>query len=312
MLKKYQIFYHRNELFIKIFAIAFSAILFVAFTIGFVAIKTAEKAYISSYKESNQLLLNKVSHDYEALNDNIINVFQSLNFNPAMKHFLKDNLSSEIDHNVAIFQMKDELKNTRLLYNEIASHLIVVGTNGKIHYQGQGGLLYRPEEFLDKKYIKLAKSFPQSTHYFSKQHGYSDITKDKANLTITKALYDQEGVYGFAIMMILEEEFSQFYTRLVDPNINRVWIADTQGTIISSNHKTDIGKKNETFLSKDEKKAFRVKQSLTKQPVYSFNYTLYNLINDELVAKKNDFTSNRFLGRSFFNYFSFHHHLLGD
>lgn len=286
MWHRYKRFYNHNELFIKIFSIALTAILIVAFTIGFVAIKAAEKAYLASYKESNELLLDKVTEDYEALNDNIVTIFQTLSFNPAMKHFLKDNLPSELDNNVAIYQMKEELQNTRLLYNKIASHLILVGKNEKIHFQGQGRLLMTSRQLLASDYLKKAEKIPQSLHYTFSQHGYTDITKDKPNLIISKALYDEKGIYGFAVMMILEEEFSQFYTELVDPSMNHLWITNAAGQIISSNLKEDIGKTNRIFLNNIKSPSSKIQQTISKQPIYSFDYTLYNAINDKLVAKR--------------------------
>ncbi|MEG0294406.1 cache domain-containing sensor histidine kinase [Enterococcus sp.] len=280
-------FYKRNELLIKLLLLFLVATISVGTVIAFVSIKTAERAYVDSYKDSSQLLLSQMNDNYESLNDSMINIIKGVQFNPAVKHYMKDDFTDETKKlNQAIYHMKQQILNTNLLYNNISSNLVILGTNKNIHYQSEGKSLYTPDELLEKEYIKQAHDDPMSTVYHYSTKGYSYATDDKPSLIVVKAIHDLDGVYGYVLMTILESEFSQFYSRLLDPNVNQVWISNREGLIISSNQKQDIGTNIDQKKAQFTKLEAKNVNALSQEKIYSFDYDLYNLVAEKLVAQK--------------------------
>ena len=286
MLTKILTFYKRNELLIKLLLLFLVATISVGTVIAFVSIKTAERAYVDSYKDSSQLLLSQMNDNYESLNDSMINIIKGVQFNPAVKHYMKDDFTDETKLNQAIYHMKQQILNTNLLYNNISSNLVILGTNKNIHYQSEGKSLYTPDELLEKEYIKQAHDDPMSTVYHYSTKGYSYATDGKPSLIVVKAIHDLDGVYGYVLMTILESEFSQFYSRLLDPNVNQVWISNREGLIISSNQKQDIGTNIDQKKAQFTKLEAKNVNALSQEKIYSFDYDLYNLVAEKLVAQK--------------------------
>lgn len=287
MLTKILTFYKRNELLIKLLLLFLVATISVGTVIAFVSIKTAERAYVDSYKDSSQLLLSQMNDNYESLNDSMINIIKGVQFNPAVKHYMKDDFTDETKKlNQAIYHMKQQILNTNLLYNNISSNLVILGTNKNIHYQSEGKSLYTPDELLEKEYIKQAHDDPMSTVYHYSTKGYSYTTDGKPSLIVVKAIHDLDGVYGYVLMTILESEFSQFYSRLLDPNVNQVWISNREGLIISSNQKQDIGTNIDQKKAQFTKLEAKNVNALSQEKIYSFDYDLYNLVAEKLVAQK--------------------------
>lgn len=287
ILTKILTFYKRNELLIKLLLLFLVATISVGTVIAFVSIKTAERAYVDSYKDSSQLLLSQMNDNYESLNDSMINIIKGVQFNPAVKHYMKDDFTDETKKlNQAIYHMKQQILNTNLLYNNISSNLVILGTNKNIHYQSEGKSLYTPDELLEKEYIKQAHDDPMSTVYHYSTKGYSYATDDKPSLIVVKAIHDLDGVYGYVLMTILESEFSQFYSRLLDPNVNQVWISNREGLIISSNQKQDIGTNIDQKKAQFTKLEAKNVNALSQEKIYSFDYDLYNLVAEKLVAQK--------------------------
>lgn len=170
------------------------------------------------------------------------------------------------------------------LYDEIPSNLLIFGTNGRIYSQNGSYPIYSITELWHKEYLQKANSFPNKINYTVTKDGYFVYTKNERVLIVSKAIKKAEGtIYGYALMMIREADFSKFYANLLDASIDQLWIYQQNHLLVSTNQSNYHVAK---FYPSTVKRKASTIATIHQIKLNSFNYQLLLNTNDLLVAKE--------------------------
>lgn len=285
--------YLKNELLFNILIIVILSVSLVTVIVTAVVLNISEKAYVRSYRESNSIILKKAQADYEELNNSVFNILNQINQTATVESYLslKEMLPSEEAQ--AIRLMIEQLSDTALLYQDIPSNLILFGINGKTFYQNDAVGTMDYDKVLLEKVIVEANKKPNLISYQFIDHGYTTYTKNSPGLAIVQVLKNtQNEIYGHALIFIREKDFAKFYDSLVDQSVNGIYVFDSEGAIISSNHKSNIGQKGNTLFDTSQQILAKSSADMTSEnatvlpkKLYSYNYILTSVINESALIK---------------------------
>lgn len=288
--RKYSFFYHNNELFIKIISIVVISIFLVSTVIFLFILKISERSYIDSYQKSNDIILTQIQSDYETLNDNIVNMLTNISQSQEVLNYVTADSKDPKIINRFFYEFTDKMNHTNILDKKIPSNLILVGENGNIYYHNGARRIITTDELLSLDFIKKAKLNPQTLYYEFLPLGLTSITNKQPVLAIVKVLFNEEtGVLGYAIISITERDFSDFYSKLVDKDINTISIINKYGKIISSNTIKEEKQLYEISSIKDLEKKMKHDNTidyLEVKNLYSLDLLLTSQIDTRLLAKK--------------------------
>lgn len=298
-MKKLRAFLHefhlKNELFFKLLIVVIVSILSVTIVITFSLLRISKKSYITSYNQSNQVILKQIQNDYEQLNNSIINTLNFVENNRGVRDYLTTTSPDATTESNLIYQLQSQLERTQLLYREIPSNLIIIGVNGRNFYQNSAVRIMTDQELLFQDIIKQADQQPKQVFYQFVPKGLSSNTVNEPALVIVKVIQDVNHVtIGYALITLPESSFSVLYDNLIDPNLNQIYIFDQTGTTISSNLKSAIGKnidhlKPSTKLPeqyKHFKEGLEVGSAFQFKNLYSYRFVLGSVINTDLLGKQ--------------------------
>lgn len=292
-MKKLKNKYLKNELLFNIFIIVILSVTVVTIVVTTVVLSISEQAYVRSYRESNSIILKKAQADYEELNDSVFNVLNQINQTTVVEDYLSPKEMTPSKEAQTIRLMIEQLSDTALLYQDIPSNLILFGVNGKTFYQNEAIATMNYDTFLLEKIFTVANKNPNPISYQFIDHGYTNYTKNSPGLVIVQVLKNSHHeVYGHALIFIREKDFAKFYDSLVDQSVNAIYVFDAEGTIISSNHKNKIGKKDNALFHTSRQlltdpSADKTSQQATVLPktLYSYDYTLASVIDESALIK---------------------------
>lgn len=285
--------YLKNELLFNIFIIVILSVLLVTAIVTTVVLNISEKAYVRSYRESNSIILKKSQADYEELNNSVFNVLNQINQTTAVESYLSLKKLTPVEESQTIRLMIEQLSDTAMLYQDIPSNLILFGVNGKTFYQNEAVGTMDYDTFLLEKIFTNANKNPNLISYQFIDHGYTNYTKNSPGLAIVQVLKNtHHEVYGHALIFIREKDFATFYDSLVDQAVNTIYVFDSEGTIISSNHKNNIGQKNNALFDTSQQILAAPSIDMKSEPttvvpkrLYSYGYTLASVVNESALIK---------------------------
>ncbi|OJG92610.1 hypothetical protein RV15_GL003035 [Enterococcus silesiacus] len=229
-----------------------------------------------SYQESNQILMNKIQNDYELLNDNINRIFETVSKSQGVQDYFKQDQSEEIQ---AIIKLQKEMASTSWIFNDTPSNLILIGKNGRTFFQNEGVRSQSLDTFFKSDLMKEIDGNPALSQYFYQQNGLTISTAKQPGLLYIRKITDDIGIIGYALIFVPEQYFASIYEQVLAENIHTIYITDSENTVISSNQKSQLG----TTLSNKIRKADNNYTNSLK--LYSYNFTLYNLINEDTLIK---------------------------
>ncbi|WP_313468149.1 histidine kinase [Carnobacterium sp.] len=292
-MKKLKDKYLKNELLFNIFLIVILSVTLVTVVVTTVVLNISEKAYVRSYRESNSIILKKAQADYEELNNSVFNILNQINQTATVENYLSPREMTPGEDSQTIRLMIEQLSDTALLYQDIPSNLILFGVNGKTFYQNEAVGTMDYDTFLLEKIFTDANKNPNLISYQFIEHGYTNYTKNSPGLVIVQVLKNSHHeVYGHALLFIREKDFAQFYDSLVDQSVNAIYVFDSKGTVISSNHKNTIGEKNNTLFDISQQILAATSTNTTSKNatvvpkrLYSYGYTLASVVNESALIK---------------------------
>lgn len=121
----------KNELFSRIFLFVVVGVISVCLLTVIVIYGRSKDAYVASYQSSNQLLLEKIQEDYERLNENIHRIFDIVDESKAVETYLE----GDMNQGRTILELNEQLKDTRSLFQDIPSNLVLIGVNGALSFK---------------------------------------------------------------------------------------------------------------------------------------------------------------------------------
>lgn len=275
-MKKIKIWLEQNELFSRLLLIVIVCIVAVSSTTLWMAFNRAREAYITSYEDSNQLLMSKIQDDYETLNNNINQIFELVDDNQAVESYLKGN---EATKGQDIIDINQQLLETSTVFADIPSNMVLLGTNGNSFFQNSNVRNQDLSDILSSELVKKINDDPSLMQYYYQDGGLTTSTSNTPGLLFIRKLTDMRMVYGYAFIFVSESYFSSIYTNLLDSSLHEVLIVDSNEQIVSSNQAKYLGTNFDLadFDSVDE--------NLTQFPLYSYDFTLYNFLNEEHLVR---------------------------
>ncbi len=285
LINKMRKIYLRNELFIRIMSVVVISILGVASILSLTIVKISQKTYVQAYVKSNNIILNQVSNDYEELNNNIVSILTNIENSQTVKKYLASAYSSPAEESRTLYDLELQLDDSQLLYKKIPSNMILIGLNGQTFYQNDAVRTRFPEDLLSLKIIQQANEQSNSVFYQFIQSGPSSYTNHINSLAIVKVLKDdQQQTYGYALILLTENVFADFYNSLIDGNLNTVYITNQDQWIVSSNNKKIIGKKikSATFA----KEVSSPIEATTHKNLYGYDFTMTSVIDESQLVKQ--------------------------
>lgn len=273
--------YKKNELFVQFFLLFLISILTVSFISVLLTLKSAEKVYINTHIKTVNTSVKKIQEDYTKLNDSLTNQFLDLQKNPYITTFLNDPKLDPVAKNQLFYQLLKSLKQSNYLYDQIASHLLLINLDGKFLSQNGVYPSTSSTELLNATFFKETLKRPYQLHYQALENGYFPNTKSEGGLVVSKAILDDtETVVGAALIFISDSNFSKFYRSIFNAEIDQIVIYDTKSTLISSNQTPATAKKLIHVTNEQMDNNLHV-QNFT---VATFGYTLKIVTNNQLVA----------------------------
>lgn len=266
----------KNELFIRILMIVVFCIISVTLLSVTVVFNRSKSAYVRSYQESNQILMNKIQNDYEVLNDNINRIFENVASSQVVKDYFMNEPTEDIQ---TILELKKEMSDTRWIFNDTPSNLILIGKNGRTFFQNEGVRSDSLDDFLSGDLMKDIDENPALSQYSYQEKGLTVSTTRQPGLLYLRKILDQDRVLGYALVFVTEQNFASIYEQVLSENVHQIYIADSDDVVLSSNRKSKLG----TTLTTEMKGADNNYTSSLK--LYSYNFTLYNLINEDTLVR---------------------------
>ncbi|MBP1044316.1 histidine kinase [Vagococcus sp. BWB3-3] len=279
MFKKIKEQFFSRELYYELLMIIIISLTCLGVLTANIAVKRSESSYINSYVESNQLILERASIEFENLNNSINNMLSSIRTSNATKNYFTQFRTTQEEYQdiVALRHFLDETKTT--LYDGINYNLILIGLNDNTYYN-QSTRVYSHEELVNKEFIKKINADPEHLQTFFLSSGLTALTRGKPiHLFVTAVLNDQQKILGYAFIEITEADFSSLYSDIIATNVNTIKIVTTDNKIISSNVPALLG----THYSEEEQTARAIGQ---ETPIQTLDLRLISTIDKQALGKQ--------------------------
>lgn len=234
----------RNSLFLKIFAITAAAIIIVGVLISFFVIQMSEKIYIDTYAQANNKVITQVQSEYSRLNEDIVTLLSACSDSYAVSRILTDTALADDEQFQLRYQMRTQIDKAVPAQAHFTANLVLVGTNGETFVKGDTLLTKSAAQILDMDAVKEAMEQPDRVLYRYAPDGITTTTQGQSCILVTKALWDRSAgkAFGAAVALVTQSDFSSLYRPLVDGSVNKVFVLDQHGMVVSSNVLSDNGK----------------------------------------------------------------------
>jgi two-component system sensor histidine kinase YesM len=270
----------KNELFTQLLAIVIICVITVCLFSMIVVFNKSKNTYVAAYQKSNKIIMEKVQEDYESLNENINLIFEITD----NSQVVEDYLTNPTPSSQTIINLKKQMNSTRSTFNDIPSNLVLTGKNGASFFQNDAVRKQSIDDLLNSSFLQKINQNQAHTQYFYRHSGLTTSTAQTPGLLYVRKLTDsQDYTFGYAFIFIAEQHFSKIYQDLLDDQLHTIYITDASNNIVSSNKKVKLNTKlNDTMIENSNR------NQVNSWKLYSYNFTLYNILNEEkLVANMN-------------------------
>ncbi|ERI92490.1 HAMP domain protein [Clostridiales bacterium oral taxon 876 str. F0540] len=270
--------FFKLTLIILISSIAISAIT------AFSVMNISRKLFINNFTITNNKILRQIQDSSADLNDKLITVMNTVNNSWAFRKYLTNNSGSTIEQATTIYNMKQHLKPLDAVLDPVNIDFVVLGTNSYTYTRSSALLTSSKEAIRSDSITKYAFEYPDRLLYQYRSSGFTSSTENSNVIIATKVLQDKNTNEQFGILYILinENVFSKFYSNFPTKG-NDIFLMSYDGTIVSSNNKGLIGKKDTSLLDAAKKidnatvKYMNIKSDSRDYTVMSRYMPIYNL-----------------------------------
>lgn len=266
----------KNELFSRIFLFVVVGVISVCLLTVLVIYSRSKDAYVASYQSSNTLLLEKIQEDYERLNDNINRIFEIVDESKAVENYLK----GELNQGRTILELNEQLQDTRSLFQDIPSNLVLIGVNGRTFFQNDAVRNQSVDAFLSSSFAQEINDNPAISQYYFLDQGMSTSTAEYPGLMYVRKLIKNDTIFGYALIFLKEVDFASIYQQLLDTSLHSIYIVNSDNEILSTSKKNYLGEAfNQSLVA--EKPAISVNQL----SLYSYQFTLYDVLDESHLVR---------------------------
>ncbi|WP_314064738.1 histidine kinase [uncultured Vagococcus sp.] len=279
MIKKIKAQFFSRELYYELLMIIIVSLTCLGILTANIAVKRSESSYINSYVESNQLILERSSIEFENLNNTINNMLSSIKSSNATQNYFTQFRTTQEKYQdiVALRHFLDETKTT--LYDGINYNLILIGLNDNTYYN-QSTRVYSQDELINKEFIKQVNTDPEHIQAFFLSSGLTALTRGEAiHLFVSAVLDDRQSILGYAFIEITEADFSSLYNDIIATNVNTIKIVTAENKIISSNNPSLLG----TTTNQEQQLPRFIEQ---ETPIQTLNLRLISTIDKQALGKQ--------------------------
>lgn len=279
-MQKFQYHIQKNALLLRLLILFVISTISVCIITVLVVVNNSYKAYLTSYEQSNQLLMRNVQEDYEQINNNINLIFDTVSNSAIVETYLTQ---PDPDGQI-ILDLQKQMGLNRSLNERTPANLMLIGTNGSSYFQNDNVRNQSIVDFLNSPIIQTINQNTALTQYFYQYSGLTTSTEDNAGLLYVRKLIHDKKTFGYALIFITEDDFSSVYTKLFDKELHDIYVVDNQNQQIISSNQTDLnGKKmSDTKLNNQHQTI------MTEIPLYSYDFTFYNVLNQKVLLKNMD------------------------
>lgn len=214
----------------------------------------SKKIFINNFSITNTRILNQIQDSSADLNDKLITVMNTVNNSWAFRKYLADNTGDIIEQTTTIYNLKQNLKPLEAVLDPVNIDFIVLGTNNN-SYTRSSAIITTPKEAIrEDKITKYALENPNKLLYQYRSSGFTSSTEHNNVIIATKVLQDKNTNQQFGVLYITinENMFSKLYSNFPTKG-NDIFMISSDGTIVSSNDKSLLGKKDESLLNAAKK-----------------------------------------------------------
>jgi len=235
-----------SGLFFKVASIVLISVISVCIFTTIITIKMSKDVLFDTFSKSNYKVLTQITGNFASLNDNIINIMNVIDGSPDFQRYLSETeLSPQVNY-CTLYNMATNLNNTVPIKDFYDVTVIAAGFNGSAYLVNNNDrILTDINEILHNDITKNALAHKDIVAYQHLQSGFTKFTKSSSTIVATKVLSDKltRKPFGFVYVLISDRTLRKYYDHFVG-NGNNVSIISSDGTIVSSNITSQVGRKN--------------------------------------------------------------------
>lgn len=247
-----------------------------------VTINLSSKSYIDSYVDSNKLILERTTIEYENLHSSINTMLTSFKDSQEVKLFLTTTEKESVTENYTIFYQFGAFmdRQSYQFYKNIPYQLVLVGINGQTFYNNNAIQNISTTELLAKPFVTSLKADPSLIASIPADYELIKRSINGPTILSGTAITDEKNhtIIGYAFIELTETDFSSIYDKLISPDVNTILVANQYNEVLSSNKKELLQTKKKKYTALNH-----IRQSLT---IPSFNFSITSEIQLDSLKKE--------------------------
>lgn len=279
MLKKH---FYNYQLFFEIMIIIMIFMTTLSVILTTVTINLSSESYIDSYVDSNKLILERTTIEYENLHSSINTMLTSFKDSQEVKLFLTTTEKESVTENYTIFYQFGAFmdRQSYQFYKNIPYQLVLVGINGQTFYNNNAIQNISTTELLAKPFVTSLKADPSLIASIPADYELIKRSINGPTILSGTAITDEKNhtIIGYAFIELTETDFSSIYDKLISPDVNTILVANQYNEVLSSNKKELLQTKKKKYTALNH-----IRQSLT---IPSFNFSITSEIQLDSLKKE--------------------------
>ncbi|MEG0781695.1 histidine kinase [Carnobacterium maltaromaticum] len=279
MLKKH---FYNYQLFFEIMIIIMIFMTTLSVILTTVTINLSSESYIDSYVDSNKLILERTTIEYENLHSSINTMLTSFKDSQEVKLFLTTTEKESVTENYTIFYQFGAFmdRQSYQFYKNIPYQLVLVGINGQTFYNNNTIQNISTTELLAKPFVTSLKADPSLIASIPADYELIKRSINGPTILSGTAITDEKNhtIIGYAFIELTETDFSSIYDKLISPDVNTILVANQYNEVLSSNKKELLQTKKKKYTALNH-----IRQSLT---IPSFNFSITSEIQLDSLKKE--------------------------
>lgn len=247
-----------------------------------VTINLSSESYIDSYVDSNKLILERTTIEYENLHSSINTMLTSFKDSQEVKLFLTTTEKESVTENYTIFYQFGAFmdRQSYQFYKNIPFQLVLVGINGQTFYNNNAIQNISTTELLAKPFVTSLKADPSLIASIPADYELIKRSINGPTILSGTAITDEKNhtIIGYAFIELTETDFSSIYDKLISPDVNTILVANQYNEVLSSNKKELLQTKKKKYTALNH-----IRQSLT---IPSFNFSITSEIQLDSLKKE--------------------------
>lgn len=247
-----------------------------------VTINLSSESYIDSYVDSNKLILERTTIEYENLHSSINTMLTSFKDSQEVKLFLTTTEKESVTENYTIFYQFGAFmdRQSYQFYKNIPYQLVLVGINGQTFYNNNAIQNISTTELLAKPFVTSLKADPNLIASIPADYELIKRSINGPTILSGTAITDEKNhtIIGYAFIELTETDFSSIYDKLISPDVNTILVANQYNEVLSSNKKELLQTKKKKYTALNH-----IRQSLT---IPSFNFSITSEIQLDSLKKE--------------------------